>query len=223
MASVTLVCCHARQPEYLARLIRVHEAYAWVSSIVALDTSADFHFYREGKVLHGGIDCGFGFHRQPEAGGFDEIRARETAMRIARGEAGYWKLICDADELYHPDLVQVLDKAEQSAMPMLGVECWPVVSPTQYRYTPETVYDVDGMRLHDPHVRAFNCFQVVEYDLAPKAWSYSNRTQHCRPKVAHNKRRYVPGFFHLHVKRTWNYSPEQLRTLPEPLPPTWFD
>ena len=220
MASVTLVCCHARQPDYLARLIDIHEPYPWVSSIVAFDTSQALPFTRRGKVLHCGRDFGYGFDKQPEQGGYDEINARQTALKIARGENHFWSLIVDADEIYHPGFDRVLDVAEGQGSNAVCVECWPLVTPQRYVYNREAVFDIDNLRLHDPHVRAISKLTEVTYTPSPQHWRFANRTQHCRPdSIA--KTHTAPGFYHFHVKRH-DFQPEQLRTLPESLPEAWF-
>ena len=220
MTSVTLVCCHAHQPDYLARLIQVHEQYPWVASILALDTSQKLPFERRGKTLFGGLDYGYGFDRQPEQGGYDEIAARESALKIARGETGQWSLIADADELYHPQFDLVLAAAERQAAAAIRVECWPVVSATNYVYYPNTVFEVDGERLHDPHVRALTKLWCCQYQRSPQHWRYANRTQHCRPeRIARTLS--APGFYHFHAK-AHAFTPDQLRKLPEALPEAWF-
>jgi hypothetical protein len=226
MVTATLLCCHARQPDFLARMVRVHSRYPWVREILLLDTTINAVCRRQDKILSAGLAFGHGFDEEPEAGGFNEIAARNTLFELAKRYAAPsdWHLAIDADEIFHPDFDQVLQRALDEDLQAVGVECWPILNGSHHLFDARRLFRIDDQLLYDPHLRAFRPSLDVAYVPAPKAHQYANCTQHCRPGgIAESDRKYFPGFYHFHAK-AWSYRPEQLRQLPERdcLPDSWL-
>lgn len=83
--------------------------YSWVGNIVSVDTTNDY---------------GVGWDKSPANGGFNEIRARNDAMRLAYETGCEWLLQCDADEVYLDSFGEEIIKAENNNANIIGTQCY---------------------------------------------------------------------------------------------------
>lgn len=211
--TVCLVYLHADEPQFLVRSRIIMKTHPWVTKIVTLNT-------RERNPIAEGVDdeqrsysfsgkFGYGFDKQPEDGGFDEIRARNHALDLAEKMGCTWTLICDCDEFFTDETYSDICDAHHQGKAVVWFSCYHFRDPSKYLWCPDYLKTVlHSKEMHDPHPRAFRTAARLRYVLNPADAYRSklrNRTQHCQlQSTAGRKAHFVYGLRHVHTKHMFD-------------------
>lgn len=174
--------------------------YSWVSRIIILQTTCRIPQSSVGqKTELVGADLGYGFDRQPEDGGFDELTARNTQLQLLHLTWLPWLGLIDADELFTEETGELLAQADRASKSKIVFECYHMLQ-TGRKIWPEQQTVFGGKVINDPHCRIFkNRKEPETFQLAPPQIAGANRTQHCQlAGVQSSQCLVVTGPYHLH-------------------------
>src|SRR4029079_792814 len=207
--AVCLCYIEANEPDALERSISTMTKYPWVTKVVVLHTDCDRLPRQLGKVEHVYQNYGSGFDRQPENGGFDEIDARNHALRLGRETGCDWLLVVDADEFFLPCTIDPIAHAHRSNKAAVCFECWHFITPTQYLFFENTMRPASKHTpaMHDPHIRAIRGSASIWFEQNPNRTfrdELANDTMHCTPtRMPTQAVLYAPGMFHIHTHHAY--------------------
>lgn len=201
--SVCVVYVHADEPEFLSRSLQIMQSYAWVSSIVVLDTGRSKPVLPE-NIIHPAEVFGYGFEEQPEHGGFHEVAARNRSLDIALKTGCDWLLLCDADEFFMESMFAEITAADRAGKDVVWLSCYHHTAPNRCIWESGEIRQVfgSGPRLYDPHPRAIRASRRWRY-IVNQSYGVGlrNRTKHCH--LNHHAGRQVhraDGHLHVHTR-----------------------
>lgn len=212
---IVLACVCDSHDAFLDRMLNTHLAYDWVWRIALLHSRGGHFDITHPKLVHFSHDFGYGFDRQPEHGGFDEVAARNYLLDALDTLDGTCTILCDGDDIYHPNTVRVVDLLARNNKLAGMLECWHFTTPNQYLFFPGSVfrYQDTSPRLHDPHIRILRHDCRMRWQLNPNTAlreTWANRTMHCVPELRNwSTVLRVPGLFHLHTHHM--FEPKRTR------------
>lgn len=202
---IVLACVCDRHDAFLDRMLATHLNYDWIWRIALLNSRGGTFDISHPKLLHFSRDFGHGFTAQPEDGGFDEVAARNFLLDAVADIDGTCTILCDSDDVYHPDTVRVIELMARNNSLAGMIECWHFTSPNQYLFFPNSLfrYRDSSPRLHDPHIRILRHGCGIRWQLNPNTTlrdTWPNRTMHCTPQLGSWPTLLrIPGLFHLHT------------------------
>jgi uncharacterized protein len=221
----------ADEIHYAKCSIHAHLRYDWVGHVLVLHTGLmrppEFGDLEriDKRVRELWHPFGVGFEAAIEAGGFDQVSARNRAAEQAEQMGDEWVVQCDADEVFTDAFGDVLrstdaDVLATSVYHLTGLNTfW--VRPEQLRYTPS------GEVMYSPHRRAWRSALQLRYAYSEQR--LINRSRHCGPScedVDAGRIRDVSGVFHIHfhylLKKTdWRERKSEGVLDESPIPDTY--
>jgi hypothetical protein len=179
---------------YLEPSVSVMARHEWVHKIVVLHTDrARPRYFGRLSRAHAKVEehwraFGSGWDKQPEAGGFDEIAARNLAVTLAAGAGARWVVKCDSDEYYTAAFGGELAVAESESRPAVDANWNQLLEPDAIRHEPVMARQIVAWRA-DSGIRYRLC---VRHGLR-------NRTMHCHPDIETGWYS-ANGYFYFHVR-----------------------
>jgi len=210
--SVCLSYIHAEDTwsdEYLPISLQVMEAYDWVTQISILITNRSYgHRRNYGKVRFDYGTFGFGHDKPPKDGGIDAIKARNRQLACAQSGDCDWTLLCDTDEWFSYDLIEVIEKADaDEKFECIWLELFHLVSPNMHvhnkRHPQARIMDFD-IPMFDPHgkvIRNGSGLHFVPNVNEEFRLAQPNPTSHPDLSIQRNYKQVItPGPYHFHMR-----------------------
>ena len=178
---------------YLEPSVLVMAGHEWVHRIVVLhtDRTRPKYFGRlaraHSKVSEYWRAFGHGWDKQPEAGGFDEIAARNLAVSLAESHGARWVVKCDSDEYYADAFGAELDAAERQGRPAVDANWNQLLEPDAIRHEPVMARQIV----------AWQATSGIRYRQSTRH-GLRNRTMHCHPDIESGWYS-ANGYFYFHV------------------------
>ena len=186
--------------EMLRESVAQVSQYRWVDRVIILQTTSHIpQSAIDDKVTLLGADFGYGFDREPEEGGFDELSARNLQLQLLHLTGQPWLGLIDADELFTENTGELLTRADAAGKTRIVFECHHLYK-TGRKIWPEQLTTFGGYSINDPHCRIFRRRYAAEvFQPAPRHIAKTNRTQHCQlAGVTAEQCLVVTGAYHLH-------------------------
>ena len=226
--TVCLACLHNQaDAQFMNRWLSMLN-YDWVTESVSVKTDAP-----PSGVLSKTIDgkrrtslhdnYGVGFDKQPSAGGFHELRARNDLLRLAEKTGCDWILLADPDELFRDETFHEIQLANRVRKDVVWFECYHYCAPNQYLWWPDTLRQIHGSRrkLHDAHPRAIRAsakLRYVQNNNNAFRKRLRNHTMHCHLQPHSSNAAHIAyGIHHIHTRHM--FDPKR----PDPERLTKFD
>lgn len=209
--------------------VLTHLTYQWVGSIILVYSShsqppqiGELAAHND-RVFEYWQSFGEGYDKIVDEGGFNQIKAREFAISLAKQKKCNWMIHCDADEFYLKELGDVLESSDAD---IIKTSVYHLVTPqTFWIQTNQIKYTKNNKILFSPRLR------IWKSNLNPKILpdnrkSTINNTSHCYTSFDHLtsvKIKSIPGVYHIHIhfllfKKGWEISKPQGILMKSPLP-----
>src|SRR6185369_6457293 len=180
----------AGEEEYLNPSVEFMQAHDWVGNIVILHTNptlAKGQIYNLVKQFpkvkeYMGRNYGTGWEKSVNFGGFDEIEARNDAIRIAEQTDCQWLLQCDSDEIFTYETIESIEKAAAKDCKSVIYSCFHFKTPTGYVTNNTDRHIKQDKQVFDPHCRAWKKYIKARYSENPNSGflaQYPNKSVHC--------------------------------------------
>lgn len=131
------------------------------------------------KVWEVHRDFGQGYLRSLEQGGYDQISARNYALQLMENSGVDWLLQFDADDFYDPEFLSIVAGLDER-YDAVHCPCYTLTSATDYWYEPILERTVGGIRLLNPHIRAWRLSLKKRFEPCLNSIKrYRNITRHC--------------------------------------------
>lgn len=214
--------------------LEIMAEYAWIRTAMVLITDQDKLPQTVRKPLvHMRVSTkhGAGFEVPPSAGGYNEIQARNHLVRISRAQAlssgCNWVLLCDADEFFAEQTIEVVRACEESQSTAAVFGCCHVLNQSEQAVWPHRQKIYAGQPIHDPHIRLVHARSPIEYMHNPLMVDAINPTQHCLLSCPEIRPVIAPHGLHLHMRyvagRGMNTPSDCVRKPMEKIPESIFD
>ena len=194
MKKIALWYIHNNDTDYLYPSLITQSPL--VDKIVILDNTPD-HIFKEQKmeekilsinpqkiILKHTLEFGSGFHGEYNLPQFDEMKARNAAIELAKQTNPDWLVQCDADEWYSPSFFDFLKETKPSAI-----------------YIPEVVWiNKKEYCIWDyHHLRAVHNSLPFKFVYSPIVlFNEKNKSMHCQQRVIGNFVK-IDNYWHNHM------------------------
>lgn len=146
------------------------------------------------KVREFHRDFGEGFSKSLSDGGYDQLSARNYALREVENCGVEWLVQFDADDYYDPDLFSIIAHLGDQ-YDAVTCSCYTLTSDTNYWYESGLERRIRGKKVFDPHTRIWRASLRKRFELCPIASTrYANITRHCGVDFAHHP------YWHFHIE-----------------------
>ncbi|MBK0099636.1 hypothetical protein IBT49_26955 [Erwinia sp. S63] len=183
----------------------------FVTDIIILITDIDefdsnaisFDLFRENtekiNIFNG--NYGYGYETSIQDGGYDQISARNDALRIIYSKKVDWIMQHDADDIYDLDFYEKVCLA-CSKQQAIMTECYTLNSFSTYVVNGKLLKNIYGQTLLNPHIRIWKRELALEFKKSRITPSfYVNETRHCGVEFPDGMKFIIikkPSHYHLH-------------------------
>jgi hypothetical protein len=190
------------EPLYLNASLNAMLEHEWVDKIIVVLTNVDGITTKsvDGRVIIYRKNFGVeGFEKTIEEGGFDEVEARNYLLNRMYEQNPDWLLLCDSDEYFTSNTVDVIRKAEKQKATCVYLECWPYIPSRHVLFKAARM--LQG--LHDPHIRLIKATAKASFKRNA-GQSCINQSAHCVPSIDPYEEIWIKGIFHIHMFASLN-------------------
>lgn len=144
---------------------------------------------------------GYGYETSIEEGGYDQISARNDALRLIYSKKVDWVMQHDADDIYDLSFYKkiCLDCSKQQAV---MTECYTLNSYSSYIASSSLIKNLHGRKLLNPHIRVWKKELGIEFKKSKfVSDSHVNVTRHCGVEFPNKMKLIIikkPSHYHLH-------------------------